>query len=142
MARLSTLSVVTGLAALTLGCSGIGETRLATVTCKPYEGPKIEQTIELGEEGKYSTQVMVDTVCRAESDRGTAVGYLDSTQSWRGYSNPSGWTTRKLPNEVSGRVVQELPILKIGKRPCTPNPSVIGLDPNDGWLAKYHFEGK
>lgn len=146
MAKFSTLKVVSGLVALALGCSGVDEYRPATVTCRPYDGPKIERTVKLGDgsgcPASVPTQVSVDTVCRAETDRGTAVGYLDSSIAWRGYCNPPDWTTGRLPNGVNGQAFPELPILKEGNVPCTPDPRVIGLDRNDGWLAKYDFERK
>jgi len=146
MTRLSTLSVVTGLAAMALGCTAVDEYRPANVTCQPYNRPKIEITVKLGDgsgcPASVPTGVVADTVCRAETDLGTAVGYLDSSIAWKGYCNPPDWTTGRLPNGVSGQAVSELPILKEGKGPCTPDPSVIGLDRNDGWLVEYNFERK
>ena len=70
----------------------------AVINCQPYQGQHLQLTKKFSEDEVPFT-FMADTICRAETDLGTVVGYVDSRSRFHGFSNfPGDDTSGRLPD--------------------------------------------
>ena len=125
-----------------LGIVGCDRTAPAQVSCKPYVGSVSITETFYTKKGDIERTFTADYVCEAQTEKGTAIGYIDSSSQFMGYSHePLPFTSGRL-SHIKNLERRQINIPESGYGPCFPSPVAVGLNREDGYLVRYEFKRK